>query len=47
MSRIDELVMVRVANKGDLYVHQGERSEREPLVIRAESASDRTTAPAA
>jgi len=26
---IDELVMVRVADKGDLYVHQGERSERE------------------
>ena len=26
---IDELVMVRVKDKGDLYIHQGERSERE------------------
>ena len=26
---IDELVMVRVKDKGDLYVYQGERSERE------------------
>ena len=30
---IDELVMLRFADKGDLYVHQGERSEREQAAI--------------
>jgi len=30
---IDELVMMRVIDKGDLYVHQGERSERERAAI--------------
>jgi len=30
---LDELVMMRAKSKGDLYVHQGERSERERAAI--------------
>jgi hypothetical protein len=32
---IDELVMMRTAGTGDLYVHHGERSERELAATRA------------
>jgi hypothetical protein len=38
---IEELIMVRVADKGDLYVQQGERSEREQAAIGKASTDAR------
>ncbi|MCO6437456.1 MAG: hypothetical protein J5J06_10245 [Phycisphaerae bacterium] len=42
---IDEHVMMRAAGKGDLYIHQGERSRRERAAIGKAGRDARVTCP--